>query len=181
MRSWRAWLLILMLVVVSWFGWRYTQSLRSQIARQHEHFVEEFQNGIRGAYSEASKAQRSLTNGSTAAAKENLQFVNYYLTMMWTGANGMSVRLDAALVPVTVVDCYQMEVTNLRSELITGSSNSEIQQGLDNLVHDLKLLSELFGDYEHKQWLKTATADDFSAKFQIWREKAVIKCRREAQ
>jgi len=97
--------------------------------------------------------------------------------MMWTGANGMSVRVDATLVPITVVVCYQMEVTNLRGELITGSSDSEIQQGLDNLVHDLKLLSELFGDYEHEQWLKTATADDFSAKFQIWREKAVIECR----
>lgn len=168
------WLVILVVVIGAWFGWQHRQLLRYQ-ATAHQHFVDQFQNGIRGAYSGTESARRSLAQGNSAVAGARLADVDYHLQMMRTGVTGMSIRLQADVMPLSVAGRYQGEARNLQDELLSDSASSDLTLRLDNLSHDLTLLLELLGADEQRDWLTHATADDFGARYQSWREKALMK------
>lgn len=173
MRSWWIWLLVPVLAVGAWFGWQHAQSLSYQ-ATAHEQFVDTFQNGVRGAYSAAEIARHRLAEGNPALAARELTGAYYYLRMMQMGTTGMAIRLGPDLMPLEVTASYLNETTALADQLLTGSISPDIAQRLDTLSHDLTLLLELFGDEEQRQWLKDATAGEFSDRYQSWREQALI-------
>jgi len=166
--------LLLVMVVGTWFGWRHTQLLRYQVIA-HQQFVDEFQNGIRGASNAAERAQLRLGEAKPALAAQELTGSDYYLQVMWLGATGMSIRLGQGLVPLGVTTRYQNEAVRLREQLLIDPSNPELPQRLENLSHDLTLLVELLGADDQREWLANATADEFSSRYQSWREKAMIK------
>lgn len=174
MRSWWPWVLMLVLVVGTWFGWRHSQLLRYQ-ASAHQRFVDDFQNGIRGAYSATESARRWLTEGETSLAAQELTDSHHYLRLMLSGATGMSIRLGPTLLPLEVTSRYLNEASQLRDQLLNSSNDHDLSQRLDNLSHDLALLLELLGSDQQREWLTGATADEFRARYQSWREQARIK------
>lgn len=172
-RSWWPWLFLLTLVVGGWFGWRYSQLLRYQ-ANAHQHFVNRFQNGIRGAYSEAERARLFLAEGKPEPAAHSLTSSHHYLQKMFLGAAGMSIKLGTQPIRLDVLSRYSQEATMLREELTNGTITPDLMQRLDVFVHDLKLLLESLGSHEQEDWLTQATADEISARYDSWREKATI-------
>lgn len=166
--------MIAVVLIGTWFG-RHDQQLVRYQATAHQHFVDQFQNGIRGAYSAIESARRALTNRNAALAEQQLTGAYYSLQMMQAGATGMSIRLGPDLIPLQVTARYLNEATMLRDQLLTGSSNQDASQRLDHLSHDLTMLQELLGADNQREWLTSATADQFRARYQSWREKALIK------
>ncbi|MGE5672359.1 MAG: hypothetical protein ACM3XM_00530 [Mycobacterium leprae] len=167
-------LVILAMLVGGWFGWQQRQLLRYQ-ATAHQSFVDEFQNGIRGAYSDVESARRALEHGNASLAAVALGDVENDLRLMWLGANGMSIGRDGYTVSLTVVGRYQSEANMLQGQLLTGATGGDVQTRLDDLSHDMTLLLQQLGDHAQRDWLAHATPAEFSVRYQEWRQQALIK------
>lgn len=173
-RRWLSLLVVIGLVAV-WFGWREYSHLRSYRASAHLSFVDQFQNGIRGAYSSVFEAQRLAGQGNASAAGDHLAQAGHGLRILVYGANGMSIQVKEHPFDLDVMARYQNEVQSLRQKLAAGDGGGEAAARLADLLHDLTLLQELFGDERHRDGLAQADAAALQRTYESWRAQARIR------